>query len=277
MSRDLQLFSDLLNLKLLLLAVLVFVPLQLIIPMHAQQKVFRKGWKNDFVYVFLNGIIVRVGLGIILTLIFLVSEYIIPRDFKHAVASQPHWIQLIELIVLADFGFYCMHRLFHTIPYLWSFHAVHHSIEELDWLAAHRVHPVDQILTKGLSLVPFVALGFSAWTLFAFSLIYFWHSLLLHSNVRVTFPPLRWLVTLPEVHHWHHSNEPGAHNKNFSAQLPLWDLVFGTAYMPNDRLPLAYGTSDPVPATYVSQLLYPFAKIQTISKARAKNRHRSLP
>lgn len=266
-----EFLASFLSIKIILLAAIIFIPLQLIIPMHKEQKQFRQGWKNDLIYFFLNGIFIRAGLTLVIASILAISEQVIPLTLKEWVANQPSWLQVIELILLADLGFYSAHRLFHTVPFLWRFHAVHHSIEDLDWLAAYRVHPVDQILTKGLSLVPCFALGFSEWAIAAFSIIYHWHSLLLHANVKLSLGPLRWLVTTPDVHHWHHSNQPEAYNKNYSAQTPLWDLVFRTAYMPKAQRPVCYGTNDLVPKTYLEQIAYPFF-IPLLSKKNSKGR-----
>ncbi|WP_246672129.1 MULTISPECIES: sterol desaturase family protein [unclassified Mesorhizobium] len=87
---------------------------------------------------------------------------VVPEALSATVQSQPLWLQAIEALIIADIGFYLAHRAFHAVPFLWRFHAIHHSIEEMDWLAAHRVHPVDQILTKSASFLPLFALGFQA-------------------------------------------------------------------------------------------------------------------
>lgn len=250
--------ADLIGFKSFLLAALIFLPLEHILPLHPEQKIFRRGWLNDLTHVVLTGLIVGVALAVEIVAIIAVSDWLVPAGFKQMVADQPLLLQALELILLADLGFYCVHRLFHTIPFLWRFHAVHHSIEEMDWLAAHRVHPVDQILTKGASLIPCFALGFSTWTIIIFFGVYKWQSLLLHSNVKLNFGPLRWLVASPEFHHWHHGCEQEAHDKNFAAQSPFWDVVFGTLHMPRGRSPIGYGINDPVPRSYVDQLLYPF-------------------
>lgn len=262
-----QALADLFHLETLLLAALIFIPVEQLFPMHEGQKVLRRAWLNDLVYALFNGVVVSLGLAIIVMLVLLASKWLIPADLKAVVASQPYWLQLIEIVVLADLGFYTVHRLFHTIPALWRFHAVHHSIEELDWLAAHRVHPLDQILTKGASLVPCFALGFSQWAIIAYFVLYHWHSLMLHANVRLSFGPLKWLVASPEFHHWHHSNRREAHDKNFAGQLALWDVAFGTAHLPKDEKPGQYGTDDPVPAGYVAQIAYPFRSTSRSSPA----------
>ena len=130
-----------------------------------------------------------------------------------------------------------------------------------DWLAAQRVHPVDQILTKSASFLPVFALGFSTTAILIFTLIYQWQSLFIHSNTRIKFGPLKWLLASPQFHHWHHANEREAWDKNFAGQLPLLDMLGGTLFMP-DRMPEKYGTDDPVPALYHQQLAYPFASAE---------------
>jgi hypothetical protein len=122
-------------------------------------------------------------------------------------------------------------RMFHSIPLLWRFHQIHHSTEELDWLAAYRVHPVDQIATRGISLAPVFALGFSDAAIVLFAMLYQWQAILIHSNISISFGPLRWLIASPDFHHWHHSKEVAARDKNFAGQLSLLDFLFGTAHM----------------------------------------------
>lgn len=252
---------DLLNLKGLLLAILVFVPLERLFSLHHDQKLLRRFWRSDLIfYVLLNGLLVRLGLGVAIAFGVLLAAWLVPSRLQDWVAALPFWVQLPVAILIADLGFYAVHRLFHKVPWLWKFHAIHHSIEEMDWLAAHRVHPVDQILTKGASLVPIFALGFSIEALAAYALIYHWQSLLIHSNLRIGFGPLRWLLASPQFHHWHHANQREAYDKNFAGQLSFLDALLGTMHLPGRDTPTRYGTDDPVPPDYVSQLAYPFRR-----------------
>jgi sterol desaturase/sphingolipid hydroxylase (fatty acid hydroxylase superfamily) len=248
------------DLKRLLLLMAVFVPAERLLALRHEQKLFRRGWANDLVYYIVNAPIIGLSVSLIILGIIVMTEWLVPHSIRSAVASQPYWLQTLEVILLADMGFYVAHFAFHKIPWLWRFHAVHHSIEELDWLAAHRVHPVDQIITKGVSLLPVFALGFSGVAIAAFALIYGWHSILLHANVRIKFGPLRWLIASPEFHHWHHANQREAYDKNFAGQLSILDVLFRTAYMPQGRMPSRYGTDDPVPRMYLSQFMYPFLR-----------------
>ena len=123
-------------------------------------------------------------------------------------------------------------------------------------MAAHRVHPLDQILTKAASVLPVFALGFSDAAIAIFALSYQCQSLLIHSNTRIGFGPLKWVLASPPFHHWHHANEPDAIDKNFAAQLPFIDALGGTLFLPPQRMPARYGTDDPVPALYHQQLAY---------------------
>jgi len=250
-------FGDLIDLKAILFIALIFIPLERLLPHHHGQQTLRRHWLNDAVYPFLNGILIKLGLLALVGTLMIGIGVIVPESVGVAVRGQPIWLQAIQVIVLADAGFYLAHRAFHAVPFLWRFHAVHHSIEEMDWLAAHRVHPVDQILTKSASYLPAFALGFSPAAIAIYVAIYQWQSLLIHSNTRINYGPLKWIFASPRFHHWHHANERHAYDKNFAGQLPFLDALGGTLYLP-DRMQGRYGTDDPVPTVCHDQLAYPF-------------------
>jgi len=127
----------------LLLTALIFVPLERVLALHREQKVFRRGWLNDVIYLLLNTQLTMLGLGLLVVATIVIAGWLMPVSIRAAVATQPYWAQIIEMIVLSDIGFYFAHRAFHAFPWLWKFHSIHPSIEEPDWLAAARVHPVD--------------------------------------------------------------------------------------------------------------------------------------
>lgn len=241
----------------LLIVFLIFVPLEHLFPLHHEQKRLRSQLLTDLIYLVFNGILIKIGLVFTIGLSLLLIRTLWPDGIMPGIKEWPVWLQAILATIIADIGFYLAHRAFHSVPFLWRFHAVHHSIEELDCIATHRVHPVDQILTKTASLVPLFALGFSAAGIAAYALIYQLQSLLVHSNLKVEFGPLRWLLASPHFHHWHHANQQEAYDKNFAGQIPLLDWLGGTLFMP-DRMPTRYGTDAPVPDAYHRQLLYPF-------------------
>lgn len=245
------------GLKVIFITFLVFVPLERVFALHPEQKAFRRDWANDLVFLLFNGLLIKLGLMAVIAASIFAATQIVPASFQAAIGGLPYWIQL-PLVIVLSVGFYWTHRMFHAVPWLWRFHAIHHSIEELDWLAATRVHPVDQILTKAVSLVPVVTLGFSEWAIGVYALLYQWQSVLVHSNVRLRFGPLRFLFASPEFHHWHHSDQREARDKNFAGQLSFLDALFGSLHLPPGRAPTTYGLDRPMPQRYVSQLLYPF-------------------
>ena len=244
--------------KVIFIIFLVFVPLERLFGIHPQQKVFRRDWGNDVIFLLLNGMLTKFGLLAVIVAIIFAAAWIVPASVQALVGGLPYWVQIPAIIVLADLGFYWTHRMFHAVPWLWRFHSIHHSMEELDWLAASRGHPVDQILTMGVALVPVFALGFSEWAILVFASLHQWQSVLVHSNVRLGFGPLRFLFVSPEFHHWHHSNHREARDRNFAAQLSLLDALFGSFHLPRGQIPTTYGLDRPMPQRYVRQLLYPF-------------------
>ncbi|MGF6313501.1 sterol desaturase/sphingolipid hydroxylase (fatty acid hydroxylase superfamily) [Bradyrhizobium sp. i1.8.4] len=243
--------------KVIFITILVFIPLERLFAMHPQ-KIFRRNWANDLIFLFLNGMLIKLGLLAIIVAVIFAAACIVPAAFQAMVGDLPYWVQIPAVILLSDLGFYWTHRMFHAVPWLWRFHSIHHSIEELDWLAAARVHPVDQILTKGVSLIPVFALGFSEWAIGVYAVLYQWQAVLIHSNVRVGFGPLRFLFASPEFHHWHHSNHLEARDRNFAGQLSFLDALFGSLHLPRGQIPTTYGLDRPMPQRYVPQLLYPF-------------------
>lgn len=250
------------DLRSLLLFALIFVPLEHLLPIHEKAKMMRRGCATDLLHFFFSGVVIRIGLFLVILAAMRIGMTIVPGSWQDTLRRWPIWVQIPLVVVISDLGFYLAHRLMHVSPTLWKFHAVHHSSEELDWLASFRVHPVDQVLVKGSALLPVFALGFSELAIGVAALFYQWHALFLHSNIRIPFGPLRWIFATPEFHHWHHANEREAWDKNFSSQLPIWDILFGTAHLPG-RMPTVYGVDDEVPDGYLGQLAYPFLKTQS--------------
>lgn len=236
---------------------LILVPLERGFPLH-KQKIFRKGWVTDAIYFFIGHLIGKAGLALSGVLIIYLLSGLVDHELQRTVAAQPALLQSIEAVIISDISYYIAHKLTHEIPWLWKFHAVHHSIEEMDWLAAVRVHPLDQIFTKMFQIIPLYLLGFTKETLGAFVLFGAFMAFFIHANIRWKFGIIRWVLATPEFHHWHHSAQPKAHKKNFAAQLPILDLIFGTLYMPVAENPEKYGIQAPVPNGYIGQFFYPF-------------------
>lgn len=176
---------------------------------------------------------------------------------RTVLSFQPAWLQAIEIVVLADLLGYWAHRLFHR-RLLWRFHAVHHAANELDWLSSVRVHPVNEALMRVAQVVPLFALGFRGEVLAGVTPLFTLYALGLHANVPWTLGPLRYVLASPAFHRWHHTSEERGLDRNFAGLFPVWDLVFGTFYLPAGEQPAAFGVRDEVPAGFLAQLAWPF-------------------
>lgn len=241
----------------LLVLGLLFIPLERKFALK-KQNIFRAGWQTDLKHFFVSHAGVQLLSAAILLPANAFFAWAIDADFQRAVAAQPLWLQFIELLLAADLVTYWVHRAFHQVPWLWNFHAIHHSSREMDWLAGSRMHLVDALVTRSLTFVPIFVLGFSQSTLVAYVAFVSIHAVYIHSNTRWRFPVLRWVIATPEFHHWHHTSDEEGLDKNFAAFLPLWDRLFGTAHLP-DHWPKKYGTVKfQPPETYLGQLTYPF-------------------
>lgn len=235
----------------------VFIPLERLLPLYEGQGLLRRQWANDLFYLLFNGFVVRAGFTVLVGGIMAVYRLYFDYEATAWIRDQPIWLQAIAVLVIADTGYYIAHRTFHAVPFLWQFHAVHHSIEEMDWLASHRVHPVDQVLSSAMQMLPIFFIGFSPAAVAIYLAVYQAQALLVHSNVKLNFGPLRYLFASPDYHHWHHANQPEAYDRNFAAQLSIIDLVAGTIFMPKHR-PDRYGLTEPMPALYHQQMIHPF-------------------
>jgi sterol desaturase/sphingolipid hydroxylase (fatty acid hydroxylase superfamily) len=242
----------------LVVGALIFIPLERLFPLRREQKIFRRGWLTDLAHFLFTHILANVCTFVVIGVLIFLLHWLVSPAFQLAVASQSRMVQFFEAVLIANLGAYVGHRLAHEIPFLWKFHALHHSITEMDWLAAARLHPLDQIVTRALTIIPLYVLGFSKATFGAYLGIAVFQAVLIHANLKINFGPLRWLITTPQFHHWHHSNEPEALNKNFAGELPVLDMLFGTFYLPKDRTPTRYGLSETIPTGYLKQMFYPF-------------------
>jgi lathosterol oxidase len=181
----------------------------------------------------------------------------------------PVLLQLVLIYALTDLAQYWVHRAFHRVPLLWRFHKVHHSVERMDWLAGSRLHIVDVLATRSLSLVPMVLLGFSSQAVNLYLPLLALQSVFIHCNLQFEFRALQKITATPKFHHWHHTRGPQHLDRNFAVSLPLWDLLFGTFHSPPGEWPGDYGLiRERIPEGYWAHLLAPFRRAALRESAR---------
>ncbi|MFZ5557189.1 MAG: GH3 family domain-containing protein [Pseudomonadota bacterium] len=171
----------------------------------------------------------------------------------------PLWVQALTMLLAADFLRYWLHVAAHRVPFLWRFHAVHHSPPRLYWLNVGRFHPVDKTLQLFLDTAPFVLLGVAPEVIALYFVFYAVNGFFQHCNVRLRFGWLNYLVSSAELHRWHHSRVPRESNTNYGNNVIVWDLLFGTWFLPRDRGVGELGLLNRCyPAGFVEQMGAPF-------------------
>lgn len=249
----------------IVLAVLaaLYAVLQRFWPSIRGQRLYRPGFWTDLSYWLLSPLINR-GFGQVVVVAALIpvalAVGVALPDLKNGwgpVATLPLWVQAAAIVVLGDFIGYWVHRYTHT-GWWWRVHAVHHSSTQLDWLAAARVHPFNDALGDIARAVPLVALGFAPIAVAGVLPFFTLYAVTLHANLSWDYGPLRTVVASPRFHRWHHTSAEEGRDRNFSGLFPVWDILFGTYYMPTGVQPRSFGVSEAVPAGLLGQLTYPF-------------------
>ncbi len=144
-------------------------------------------------------------------------------------------VQACLMLLAADLVRYWLHRAFHRFTFMWRHHAVHHSPHRLYWLNVGRFHPIEKALQLTVDTLPFALLGVANEVLAAYLVFYAVNGFFQHSNCNVRLGPLNYIVSGPELHRWHHSELAVESNRNFGNNLIVWDLLFGTRFLPSDR------------------------------------------
>ena len=245
----------------LLISAIVFIPLEKLYAKDAEQNILRPHWRTDLSYFFVSHMLVQFILIVITSSSNFIAGWAISPALQTQVLQLPVPVQFVIAILVADLGQYWLHRLYHTVPWLWRVHAVHHSSTSMDWLAGSRVHFIEILLTRTGVLAPLMLLGFAPQALNAYVILVGIQAVLAHANVRIDGGWLNYLIVLPRYHHWHHARHKDYIYKNYAIHTPLIDMIFGTFKLPPKAWPERYGVfGEPLPTGIVQQHLYPLRK-----------------
>lgn len=243
----------------LLGSTLIFVFVEKLFALRRDQPVFRPAWQTDFHHFIVNHLLVGFVLLAVNLLVHRLFGWAAHDGVRGWVQGLNFWVALFLIILVADFVQYWTHRAYHEVPLLWRLHAVHHSTQHMDWLAGSRQHIVELLITRTLVLAPIYVLGFSKEVIDAYIVVVGFQAVFNHANVSVRLGPLRYLIVTPNFHHWHHSQDDEAIDKNYAAHFAFLDHLFGTAVQSDRAWPERYGVQgDYVPDGFWRQLLFPF-------------------
>lgn len=244
--------------------------LELIFPWRKNQTTFRKDFWLDGFYMFFNFFLFSlIGYNAISNIaVDAFNNFLTTINITNLVAINlaelPVWSQFIIMFVIADFIQWNIHRLLHRNKFLWEFHKLHHSVQEMGFAAHLRFHWMETVIYKTIQYTPIAMLGFGIQDFFIIHIIAVAIGHLNHANLKITYGPLKYILNNPVMHLWHHArNIPkGKYGVNYGLSLSIWDYLFKTAYIPNDNAsePLGFENVEKFPKTFIKQELYPFKK-----------------
>jgi sterol desaturase/sphingolipid hydroxylase (fatty acid hydroxylase superfamily) len=244
--------------------------LELIFPWRDRKSAFRKDFWLDAFYMFFNFFLFSLIIYNSLSNLFVAafSDFLALFGVKNLVAievnSWPIWGQFLLMFVLADFMQWNIHRLLHRSQWLWEFHKVHHSVEEMGFSAHLRYHWVETIVYKSIQYIPLAMIGFGLADFFVLHIFTIAIGHLNHANINLTYGPFKYLLNNPVMHTWHHAKTlpQGVNGVNYGITLSVWDYLFGTAYIPNSgkNEPLGFDKVEEFPQTFWSQITHPWTR-----------------
>ena len=243
----------------LLGSTLIFIFIEKLFALRRDQPVFRPEWQTDFHHFIVNHMVVGFVLLATNLLVHKLFGWAAKDGVRFWVQDLPFPVAVFLIVLVADLVQYWTHRAYHEVPLLWRLHAVHHSVKSMDWLAGSRQHILELIITRTLVLAPIYVLGFSKEVIDAYIIIVGFQAVFNHANVSVRLGPLRYLIVTPNFHHWHHSQDDEAIDKNYAAHFAFLDHLFGTAVQSDRKWPEHYGVQgDYVPNGFFKQMAFPF-------------------
>jgi sterol desaturase/sphingolipid hydroxylase (fatty acid hydroxylase superfamily) len=247
---------------------LVVWSLELVFPWRKNQAAIREDFWLDGFYMFFNFFLFSlIGYNAVSNVAVeafndFLALFGINNLVAFQIASWPVWSQFLLLFVVADFMQWNIHRWLHYSPWLWEFHKVHHSVEQMGFAAHLRYHWMETIVYKSIQYIPLSMIGFGLDDFFILHLVTILIGHLNHANVKITYGPLKYVLNNPVMHLWHHAkNIPaGSNGVNYGISLSLWDYLFGTAYIPNQNPneQLGFEDQETFPKTFLQQLTHPW-------------------
>lgn len=239
--------------------------LEVIFPWRKDQARIRKDFWLDAFYMFFNFYIFKI-------IIFFAFSNVTEAFFTDLlggdlqrfalldISAFPSWLQLLIFFIATDFIQWFTHLLLHKFEFLWKFHKVHHSVEEMGFAAHLRYHWMENVFYTPMKYIAVMLIGGftpeQAYIIFYFA-IAIGH--LNHANLNLSYGPLKYLLNNPKMHIWHHAYtlpEDHKNGVNFGISLSLWDYLFRTSYIPSSGrdIKLGFNGLDKFPTSFIGQL-----------------------
>lgn len=253
---------------LIAISVVVYL-LELLFPWRKNQPALRQDFWLDSFYMFFNVFIFSlIGYAALSNVMvelfndFLQGTFGISNLVAIEIGSWPRWAQLLTLFLVRDFVQWNTHVILHKVPFLWRFHQVHHSVEQMGFAAHLRYHFMETFVYRTMEYLPLAMIGFGIQDFIVVHLFALTIGHLNHANIYLPLGPLKYLLNSPQMHIWHHAKElpKGTSGVNYGITLSIWDYLFGTVWMPHDGrdIELGFEGVEKYPHGFFEQVVEPF-------------------
>lgn len=256
---------------------LFFWLLEIVVPWRKGQPLIRQDFWLDGFYMFFNFFLFSlIGFNAISNIgVEAFNDFLGFFGIQNLVAfeiqSWPVWAQLLTLFVLRDFIQWNVHRLLHRSDWLWRFHKVHHSVQQMGFAAHLRFHWGETVVYRTIEYIPLAMIGFGIQDFFLVHIFATAIGHFNHSNLHIPLGPLRYLFNNPQMHIWHHAKHlPHRYGANYGISLSVWDYLFGTAYLPEDGrdIELGFKEVEAYPKSFLEQQFHPFKERSAIPQEK---------
>lgn len=203
---------------------------EFIIPRRQEQTNLFSRWISNISLAVINQLVFR--LSLVVFALFIISGPDAQPARNDAFFNFGFWPSVIVASVILELLGYLIHRAFHAFPFLWRFHAVHHTDTEVDFTTTFRNHPVETILLIPIVTPTFLLLGTPVEV---FTLALCIRTVIVtfaHSNIYLPYSADKWLrlfIVTPDFHRLHHSPDQKFTDSNYAIAFPWFDYLFGTS------------------------------------------------
>ncbi len=251
-------------------------------PWRADQAKFRQDFWLDFFYMFFNfflfSLIIYNAASDVLVNLF--KDFLALFGIRNLVAIHIEqwavWAQLLTLLVIRDFIQWWVHRLLHQVDFLWEFHKVHHSVQQMGFAAHLRYHWMETLVYRSIEYLPLAMIGFGIDDFIIVHIFTLAVGHFNHSNLKLDLGPFKYIFNNPQMHIWHHAEHlPPDRPKgiNFGLTLSIWDYLWGTNYIPYDGrdIKLGFPGVERFPKSFWKQVTHGFDRAKSDQAGKSQN------
>ncbi len=253
-------------------ALMFTLALERLIPAEPNRKILSVSFAHDLAWFVYEPVLHAAVLATYIALLERTYEAFFSSLTLSALSATPGWLRFTLALLLMDLCYWGQHVLNHRIPFLWQFHAVHHSQRQLNFFTDFRYHAFEYVIRHTFLVVPFLFLRIDPPVIVSVAVVKEWYSRFYHGNIRTNLGPLKYVLVTPQSHRVHHSLDPRHRDVNFGAIFSFWDFLFKKQYVGFDEYPETGIDDDQFPQeremrlksvllTPWTQMLHPLGKI----------------